>query len=78
MSSSWFIVSKVLDKSINKAPAKPCLSTLILKIFETNSSFHVKEHATAKVQFVFQFSAITDRIFISGGGLSTRQHSVKF
>ena len=33
MSSSWFIVSNALDKSINKAPAKPCLSTQNLHLF---------------------------------------------
>ena len=26
MSSSWFIVSKALDKSINNSPVKPCSS----------------------------------------------------
>ena len=31
--------------------------TTIHKIFETNSSFHVKQHTTGKVQFLF-FSSI--------------------
>ena len=52
-------------------------ATIIHKIFEANSSLHVKRHATGKVQeliSVFQETFIsTYKIFISGGGMSTRQ-----
>ena len=58
-------------------PSKTCVdveliapSTSIHKIFETNSSFHVKQHTMAKVQ---EIATSTNKIFISGGGLSTRQ-----
>ena len=48
-------------------------NTIIHKIFETNSSFHVKWRTTGKV-FIFQeIFASADTIFISGGGPSTRQ-----
>ena len=49
-------------------------STIILKIFETNSNFHVKMRTTGKTQFLFfrRFLLVTKKI-ISGGRLSTRQ-----
>ena len=46
--------------------------TIIHKIFETNSSFHVKLHYGKSLISVFQkiFTSI-DKIFISSGGLNT-------
>ena len=47
--------------------------TTIHKIFETNSSFPVKQRTTGKVQqFFSSFFAIIDKIFILGGRRSTR------
>ena len=53
---------------------KPFPEIIIHKIFERNSSFYVKYRTTGKVQFFFQeiFTSI-DKIFISEGGLNTRQ-----
>ena len=47
------------------------LATLIDKIFETNSSFHVKWCTTGKKNFQQLFSSI-DKIFIFGGRPDTR------
>ena len=42
------------------------------KIFQKNSSFHVKQRTTGKVRFLFQESfAIIDKIFFLGGKLGT-------
>ena len=50
-------------------------NTIIHKIFETNSSFHVKWHTMDEGQFLFfkRFLLALTKFFISGGGLSTRQ-----
>ena len=50
-------------------------NTINHKIFQTNSSFHVKQCTTGKVQFLFfrRFLLVLARIFISGGGPSTKQ-----
>ena len=43
------------------------------KIFETNSSFHVKKRTTGKASFFFQeFSASINKNFILAGRLDTR------
>ena len=48
--------------------------TIIHKIFETNSDFHVKQGTKGKGQFLFfrRFLLVLTS-FISGWGLSTRQ-----
>ena len=53
---------------------KPVFEGNRSQIFETNSSFHVKQSLRKNSVSIFQeiFSS-TDKIFISGGGLSTRQ-----
>ena len=50
-------------------PRKCIESTIIHKIFETNSSFHVKQHTNEKVLFVFfkRFLLILTKIFILAG-----------
>ena len=50
-------------------------NTINHKIFQTNSSFHVKQCTTGKVQFLFfrRFLLVLARIFISEGGPSTKQ-----
>ena len=56
-------------------PTKARHLPIIDKIFERNCSFHVKQCTTGKVRFLFftTFFANTNKIFVSGGGLCTRQ-----
>ena len=48
------------------------LSTTIYKIYETNSSFHVKWHGKVLISIFQQFFATINNNFILGGGLGTR------
>ena len=68
--ASALIISKVF---LEKKNIKP---TIIHKIFETNSSFHVKQWTMGKVQFLFfrSFFASTDTVFNFWRGLNTRQY----
>ena len=48
------------------------LSTTIYKIYETNSSFHVKWHGKVLISIFQQFFATINNNFILGVGLGTR------
>ena len=47
-------------------------TAIIHKIFETNSSFHVKQRSMGKVQLLFFKRFLLVLTKFSGGGLSTR------
>ena len=49
------------------------LTTITLKVFETNSSFHVKAHNGKKLTSVFKkLSGIINKTYVLAKGLSTR------
>ena len=69
-------LQKLSNKSnLKGSGAKLSPQTNNQKIFETNSSFHVKQRMLRESpSSVFQeIFTSTDKIFISGGGLITRQ-----
>ena len=56
------------------------LPTITHKIFETNSSFHVKQRTTGKVQFLFfkSFLLVLTKLSFSQGGWGLGYDSMKF
>ena len=54
-------------------------STIIRKILETNSSlYEITHYGVSSISIFQEIFASTDKTFVSGGGLSNRQYSMKF
>ena len=55
--------------------AKSCFETIIQNLFESDSSFHVKEGTSRRFQFLFfgRFLLVLKKKKISGGRLGTNQ-----
>ena len=73
-----FFQKSYFQLKIEKININPSIVTIAHKILETNWSFYVEFRTTKSSISVFQetFSS-TDKIFISGGGLRTRQKLYK-
>ena len=71
MCKMLFLTKQMISLTSNNTASTQVVTTISYKMFETNSSFHVKQRTKREVFFQTFFASI-GKIFILAGAMGTR------